>query len=117
MHELSLAHSVVEAITDRLGEQPVVRVRLEIGKLSGVVVDSIRFCFEVVTQGTTLQGATLQIEEPDGQARCRHCGNEFAVTDLLAACDCGSLDIAIQAGDQLRIQEVEVARDVRNLRV
>jgi hydrogenase nickel incorporation protein HypA/HybF len=109
VHELSVTQSVVDAVVEKLGESRVVRLRLEIGRLSGVVVDSVRFCFDLVAEGTTLEGATLEVDEPAGQARCRDCGAEFAATDLLAVCGCGGIDLEIRSGQDLIIKEVEVA--------
>jgi len=73
------------------------------------VADSVRFCFDLVTDGTGLHGAALEIDEPPGRARCRHCGTEFDVDDLLALCACGSAELDVLAGEQLTIKEVEVA--------
>ena len=60
MHELSITQSVVDAVAEHTDGAPVASVRLRIGKLSGVVPDALRFCFELVTEGTGLQGATLE---------------------------------------------------------
>lgn len=117
MHELAITQSIVEAVAERVGEATVVRLRLEIGALAGVVVDSVRFCFDLVSEGTVLAGATLEIEEPPGHARCRSCAREFEITDLLATCECGSLDLEVLSGDQLRIKEAEVSRDVCDVRM
>ncbi|MCE0766461.1 hydrogenase maturation nickel metallochaperone HypA [Pseudonocardia kujensis] len=112
MHELGITQSVVDAVTDRLGPSPVRRVRLEIGRLSGVVPDAVRFCFELVTAGTTLEGAVLEIDEPEGEARCRTCGTAFATSEVLPLCACGSADVEVLGGASLRIREVElVARE------
>lgn len=112
MHELAITQSVVESITDRLGDARVRRVSLSIGRLSGVVPDSVRFSFEVLTAGTGLDGAFLDIQEPMGWARCRSCGVETATTDAIVVCPCGSLDVAIVGGQDLRILSVEVAERV-----
>jgi hydrogenase nickel incorporation protein HypA/HybF len=122
MHELSLTQGVVEAITDRLGDRRVVMVRLEIGKLSGVVVDSVRFCFDLVVAGTSLAGARLEVVEPGGRARCRDCGSEFRSDDPILLCSCGSSDVEVLAGTELLIKAVqlapgEVVPDVRDVRV
>lgn len=108
MHELSITQSVVEAIVDRVAGARVSRVRLEIGKLSGVVPDSVRFCFDLVTDGTTLQGARLDIEEPSGRAHCTRCGTSFDTDDPIVLCPCGSADVEVLAGQELRIRSVEV---------
>lgn len=100
--------SVVEAVVDRLGDQRVAVVRLEIGKLAGVVVDAMRFSFDVCVQGTPLAGAELDIVEVAGLARCRACGLEQATSSFAAACECGSFDRELVRGTELRLVEVEV---------
>jgi hydrogenase nickel incorporation protein HypA/HybF len=67
MHEMAITQSIVDAVRDRIPDRQVVEVRIEIGRLCGVVADSVQFCFELVTEGTNLAGATLSIEAPDGQ--------------------------------------------------
>jgi hydrogenase nickel incorporation protein HypA/HybF len=108
VHELAITESVVEAIVDKVGDGPVAGVRLEIGKLSGVVPDSVRFCFEIVAAGTGLQDARLDIDEPPGRAYCRECGDEFGLDDPIMLCPCGSADLEVLSGQQLRIISVEV---------
>jgi hydrogenase nickel incorporation protein HypA/HybF len=109
MHELSITESVVQTVSDRMGEAQVIRVCLEIGKLSGVVADSVKFCFELVTDGTTLAGASLEVIETPGRGRCRACGSEVELFNLLDMCTCGSTELDVLSGEQLRIKEVEVA--------
>ena len=108
MHEMAITQSVVHAVCERMGDTPVRRVCLEIGTLSGVVADSVRFCFDLITEGTTLEGASLEIVQPSGKARCRDCGVDFALDDLLMLCACGSANRELLAGEELRIREVEV---------
>lgn len=108
MHEMAITQSVVQAVCTRMGDAPVRRVCLEIGTLSGVVADSVRFCFDLITAGTTLEGASLEIVQPSGKARCRDCGVEFPMDDLLMLCMCGSANRELLAGEELRIREVEV---------
>lgn len=67
MHELSITRNVVAIVSERAVGQRVTRVRLEIGRLSAVVPDSIRFCFDICAQGTPLEGAELEIVERPGQ--------------------------------------------------
>jgi hydrogenase nickel incorporation protein HypA/HybF len=109
VHELAITESVVEAVTCRLPGASISCVRLEIGALSGVVADSVRFCFDLVTEGTGLQGARLEITEPAGRGSCRVCGSEFEPDGPILLCPCGSADITVLAGQDLKIISVVVA--------
>jgi len=109
VHELAITEGVVAAVTERLPEAKVTLVRLEIGALSGVVADSVRFCFDLVTEGTNLEGASLEIVEPAASCRCRSCGAEFVAEGPFLLCTCGSADVAVESGADLRILSVKVA--------
>lgn len=109
MHELAIAESVVDAVTRKLPGARITRVHLEIGALSGVVADSIRFCFDLATEGTSLEGATLEITEPPARCRCRSCGTEFQPDSPVVLCGCGSADVAVLGGEELNILAVQVA--------
>lgn len=109
MHELAITQSVVAAVRERLGDAPVRAVTLEVGALSGVVPDSVRFCFDLCTEGTPLAGARLDVLEIPGRGNCRACGADVAMADLFPLCPCGSADLDVRAGQELRIKQVEVA--------
>ncbi|HUJ07899.1 MAG TPA: hydrogenase maturation nickel metallochaperone HypA [Streptosporangiaceae bacterium] len=109
MHELAITEGVVDAVTQRLPDAKVTVVRLEIGVLSGVMADSVLFCFDLVTEGTNLEGASLEISQPPARCRCRSCGTEFAPEGPILLCACGSADVAVLSGQDLRILAVEVA--------
>lgn len=108
MHEMAITQSVVAAVSEQIGDARATRVRLEIGMLSGVVADSVRFCFDLAAGGTALEGALLEIDETPGRAYCRHCQSEVEIADLVPLCDCGSADLKLLGGHELKIKEVEV---------
>lgn len=108
MHELALMESLVAAVNDRVAEGRVVAIRLEIGKLAAVVPDALRFSFDVCTHGTRLEGARLDIVPIDGRGVCRSCGAERAIDVQFSACTCGSYDVSVLAGEELRVRELEV---------
>lgn len=110
MHELAIAESVLQTITARTADRKVHAVRLQIGKLAGVSLDSLRFCFDLAAAGTGVDGAVLEIVEPSGRARCQSCQAEFALDELIMLCACGSSDVRVLAGNELRILSVEVSR-------
>ncbi|MDQ1717094.1 MAG: hydrogenase nickel incorporation protein HypA/HybF [Pseudonocardiales bacterium] len=109
MHELAIAQSVVDAVLDRLPENRVSLVVLQVGKLSGVEPDALRFCFELAVADTALDGAELEIVEPAGLAWCETCRTEFGLSRPILLCACGSADVRVISGDQLLISSVKVA--------
>ncbi len=109
MHELGIAQNIVEIVVEQANGQPVSKVRLEIGTLSAVVPDAIRFCFDICCKGTVLEGAELIIDEIEGRGKCSDCQRELPLGLLAAVCDCGSRKIVCIAGQELRVKEMEVA--------
>ncbi len=67
MHEMGIAMQIVEiaaaSIPEHLKNSKVKGVYLKIGKLSSVVPDSLRFCFDIVSKDSAIAGAALYIEE------------------------------------------------------
>ena len=108
MHELSIAESIVAGVCERVPGAHVKRVIVEIGSLSGVVPDSVRFFFDACTKGTAIDGAELDIVEVKGLTRCRSCGTESQVDGLALSCPCGSLDVDLVRGEELLVKAVEV---------
>lgn len=109
MHELAITESVVASVSEHIAPERARRVVLEIGRLSGVVPESVRFCFEVCAQGTPLDGAALEIVEIPGRARCGACGQRVELDFPAGVCPCGAPELEIVSGRELRIAEVEVA--------
>jgi hydrogenase nickel incorporation protein HypA/HybF len=108
MHELGITQNIIAIVSEKAGERKVRRVTLEIGKLSAIVPDAIRFCFDLCAEGTVLEGAQLEIREIDGRGSCSSCGSEMELNLMAGQCKCGSLDIKCTQGQELNIKEMEV---------
>ncbi len=108
MHELGITQNIVAIVTEHAKGVKVQRVLLEIGKLSAIMPDAIRFCFDICTQGTVLAGATLEILEIPGLAKCRQCGTEIALDKPFGICNCGSAQLDLITGEELKIKEIEI---------
>ncbi len=112
MHELSIAQSIVEVVEVKAAENQasqVNTVRLLIGEGSGIAVESLAFCFEMVASlEPLLAGAKLLIERAPHRARCRACANEFTISDFVARCPaCQEWDSEVISGTELQILEME----------
>ena len=85
MHELSLCESVLQVLEQQAqveNYQTVTAVYLEIGALSGVDPEAMRFCFDSVVQGSLAEKARLEIIEIAGQAWCSACKANVLVEQL-----------------------------------
>lgn len=108
MHELGIAQEIVEIVAKRASGARVTRVTLEIGKLAAVLPDAVQFCFELCVEGTLLEGASLDIIETPGLARCRECGAEVCLERPFGRCECGGTDLEWLSGEELKIKNFEV---------
>ncbi len=109
MHEMSIAQNIVEIVQQGIPPETrgiISSVKLRVGELSGVVPDSLTFCFGVVSEGTQLHNAKLLIEKVPLVEKCQVCSHEFQ-TDLIVpqcpACQSGELEII--SGRELQVVE------------
>ncbi len=109
MHEMAITQYLVDAVGEHARGRAVHSVTVEVGALCAVVPESMQFCFELATEGTIAQGARLDLRVVDGAGRCRKCGAQFRLPDLIVLCHCGSADVEITAGRELRIVSMEVS--------
>src|SRR6476661_2066467 len=71
MHELSLAEAIAAIAEGHAGGRRVAKVVVKIGHLRQVVPSALTFAFELVTQGTCVEGAELEIEDVPARIACR----------------------------------------------
>jgi hydrogenase nickel incorporation protein HypA/HybF len=107
MHELGITRSVVAICAEHAGGARVKRVTLEIGKLSAIMPEAVRFCFDICAKDTVVEGAALEIIEIPGQAVCRACGAQVALALPYGRCACGGNDLRHIAGHELKVKEME----------
>lgn len=112
MHEMSLAESIVQIAEDAArsnGGARVSQVLLEVGKLAGVEIEALRFCFDAASRSSLISGATLVIEQPEGSAWCLPCGETVVLSSLADPCpNCGSHQLQVTGGTELRVRELEI---------
>jgi hydrogenase nickel incorporation protein HypA/HybF len=112
MHELSLAEAVVAIAADHARGRRVLKVELRVGHLRQVVPSALEFAFELVAQGTPVEGAELCLEHVPAAGRCRACGAETELHAFPLACAaCGGLDLELLRGEELLVDALELEDD------
>lgn len=113
MHELSIASSVVDGVTESLQKYPgarVLEVRLRVGALAAVVEDSLQFCWGIATEGTPLAGARLVVKAVPVTVHCAACGADGELKSLQSFCcsQCGEPASDVRGGREMEIESVEI---------
>jgi len=113
MHELSIAVSMVDMAIEESRRQGAVRVaaiHLKLGKLSGVVKDALLFSYDVVCQGTQLEGSRLLIEEIPIIVFCPKCKMETppVATNNLSCPKCETPTPQIVCGREMEVTALEI---------
>lgn len=116
MHEMGIAMEVIDIVRASIPEDAVgarvARINLKIGKLSAVVPESLRFCFNVATEGTELEGTELVIDEVPVEARCNQCGHQWVVEQPVFICPgCQARGIDLLSGRELDIDSIELLEE------
>jgi hydrogenase nickel incorporation protein HypA/HybF len=109
MHELGITRHIVAICCEHAAGARVARVTVEIGRLSAVLPDAVRFCFDVCSRGTLLESAHLEIVETPGLGRCRRCDAQIALAVPYGRCACGSASLKIVGGEELKVRSLELA--------
>jgi hydrogenase nickel incorporation protein HypA/HybF len=113
MHELSIAHGLVELVCDELMHESAARVRavrLRVGPLSGVVAEALRFAYDAAAAGTALEGSILQIEHVTPAVFCPACRaeRELAAVQPLRCPVCLTPTPDVVRGRELEVASVEL---------
>jgi hydrogenase nickel incorporation protein HypA/HybF len=109
VHELAIAESVVRIADRHADGRQVTKVYLMVGHLRQVVPSALAFSFELVAQGTSVEGAELALEEVPATGKCRACAAESRLNSFPLQCAaCGGFDLEIVAGEELYVESLEM---------
>jgi hydrogenase nickel incorporation protein HypA/HybF len=113
MHEFGIAQNILDIVRQAVPPDslPAVRrIRVRFGQLSGVVPDSLEFCFGALVNETDMKQAGLLMEESPVISRCLGCGHQFTVEDFAFSCPlCDSSDLELVSGNELEVVNIELA--------
>lgn len=112
MHELSIAMSIIEIADEYAANadaKVVNEIEIEVGELSGVVLEALEFAMEVAVKKTILENATCHYIQIPGIVRCKGCSHEFNTSNLHTSCPkCNSFEQEFVTGRELRVKSLIV---------
>ena len=112
MHELPVTQSILEIALrygDQNGAKCITHLYLVIGDLSSIIDDSVQFYWDIISQGTIAEGATLHFERVPTRMVCFECGHTyFPEPGTLACPNCNSARVQVVAGDEFRLDALDI---------
>jgi hydrogenase nickel incorporation protein HypA/HybF len=113
MHEMSIAQSIVELVTDAIHDQPGVRVSVvsvRLGPLSGVVSAALQTAFKQAAIAAGLGGAALRIEQTSVTIFCPQCdGERPTLSPREMRCSvCGTASHRVLGGREMEVVSIEL---------
>jgi hydrogenase nickel incorporation protein HypA/HybF len=111
VHEMSIAQNIVDIVLQHLPQEvdgAVHSVKIRLGRLSGVVPESLDFCFGAIISDTPLQGAQLEIDRVPVQFRCTVCQEVTTSEDAYVCPSCGGTSVHFLSGTELEVAEIMV---------
>jgi hydrogenase nickel incorporation protein HypA/HybF len=107
MHEFSLAVEVIK-LTQKEAEKTkalaVSEITIEVGNMSGVEAEPFESALRLLTEGTILEKAWLNIIKIKGKGKCNACEMEFEMNQRMDTCpECGSFPSEITGGKEFRV--------------
>lgn len=112
MHELSLAANIVDIAEEYAKKEnatSVLKIEIEIGTLSGVVIESLEFAMEFAVKNTILENAEIEIIEIPAKGECEKCHTVLEMKDLYTPCPkCNSFNPKIIQGEEMRVSALVI---------
>ncbi|MBT3315549.1 MAG: hydrogenase maturation nickel metallochaperone HypA [Anaerolineae bacterium] len=112
MHELPVTESILD-ITLRHAKThnatKVTDIYLVIGDWSSIIDDSVQFHWDILSENTIAQAATLHFERISIELFCLDCSHTYTPTDRELVCPkCESSRIKVVKGDEFNIDSIEI---------
>jgi len=112
MHELSIARNIIEIASEQAkiyNLSLIDEVEIEVGKLSGVEIEALKFIMEIEAKDTILENSRTIFTLIPGLACCLICSKEFVTDSFFAQCpECKGFNFQIIQGQELRVKSLNI---------
>lgn len=122
MHELSMADAMVKTVLDvaeKNDAMEIIEVTIEIGKLTMLNPEQLKFLIDVLVENTLLEGAEINIIELPVELKCNSCEyTGFADMDdsdhylaIVKCPECGERNVEITAGRECNVKNIRIEKE------
>ena len=123
MHEFSTAQTILNTVLTVAQEHraiKILQVDLEIGELTFLNPEQLKFSLNILMKGTIAEGASVRIRRSRAKIRCERCGYEGATRNedtedhylsfmhILQCRKCGSTTTQVIGGKDCNIKSIKV---------
>jgi hydrogenase nickel incorporation protein HypA/HybF len=121
VHEISIAGAIIDSVLDSAKKHEAKKVEeiiIEVGGLTALNPDQLKFIFEIITKGTVAEGAKYDIQVVKPLISCKKCsyrGNiEFFeklhfFLPVMKCPDCEDTDVDIIAGRECCVKKIRIS--------
>ena len=115
MHEGQFTDKIVEVILAELEKYPgskIKAVKVTVGEVYHLVLESVLMHFEISVKGTPLEGVTLDLHEEPMKVYCDQCHQTGPVEDHhMPVCPfCNSLKVNPVSGNSIAVESIRIEK-------
>jgi len=115
MHEFSLAGEVIKIAqyeAEKNNARSVNEITIEVGNMSGVDTEAFESALCLLSKGSILDNAHLNILRIKGKGICHFCNHEFEMNQRIDTCPgCNSFPSEIRGGNEFRVVSLLIEED------
>jgi len=121
MHELSMANAIVKTVVDvaeKNNAQEIKEVSIEIGKLTLLNPEQLKFMISVLSENTLFEGSEIIIEEVPIEINCKSCDFVGPVRDdlnhfvhIVKCPECEEQDLKIIKGRECNVKSIKIEKE------
>jgi hydrogenase nickel incorporation protein HypA/HybF len=112
MHERAITENLLEIAlrhANQAGAKRITGLYLVIGQLSSFIDESVQFYWDILSEDTIAEKATLHFRRIPVEMACLDCHNRYSPTDKEFACpNCSSSRVKVIAGEEFMLEAIDV---------
>jgi hydrogenase nickel incorporation protein HypA/HybF len=121
MHEVSIAGAIIDSVLDAAKKNEAKKVEeifIEIGELTALNPDQLKFIFETITSGTVAEGARYEIQVIKPMITCKKCFYRGTLKffeklhfflPMIRCPECEAIDVDIIAGRECCVKRIKIS--------